>query len=395
MTDLPHLAGRLLDAPLLVHRAKLETILGVMLPRLRGEALRPAMVTPARSYELCDGIAILPILGTLVRRTVGLEVQSGLTSYADIQHLLSQAIQDPAVKAILLDIDSAGGEAGGVFDLAEAIYSARQIKPVWAVANEEAFSAAYALASAAERVFLPRTGGVGSIGVIAVHLDQSRAEAEAGLSYTAIYAGARKNDASRHEPLSDPARAVLQGEVDRIYDLFVESVARQRKLSFEAVRATEAGLFFGEQALKAGMADDLGTFEDAFAALKSSLSLSPNPNRKELLMSTPETIPDPQPDPAAALAQARAEAKAETLAYVAEVTELCQLAGQPDKAASFISKAVAVTDVRHALLEAKAREAEATAIASQSPVALLQISTPKIDTNAIYAARNAKQGGAA
>ena len=344
MTSLPHIAGRVFNTPLLIARAKLDTILGVLMPRLKGETI-PFGAKPAPcDYEITkDGIAIIPVYGTLVRRTVGLEAQSGLTSYASIDDDVTAALNDKAVKAILLDIDSPGGEAGGVFDLADKIFASRKVKPIWAVANEDAFSAAYAIAAAAEKIYLPRTGGVGSIGVIAMHLDQSQAEADAGLSYTAIYAGDHKNDLSPHEPLSDPARAQLQAEVDRVYGLFTSTVASMRGLTVEAVKATEAGLYFGDQSVEAGLADKRGTFDDALSALSKKLSSSTtgqilisgrNLKHKEAtkmnnddptLTTTPTTTPAPEqptPDLAAIRVEAQKEARTEALAYVTEVNEL-------------------------------------------------------------------------
>ncbi|MFN7835688.1 MAG: S49 family peptidase [Burkholderiaceae bacterium] len=404
MTLLPHIAGRVFDAPLLIARAKLDTILGVLVPRLRGESLPFGAKPVTRDYEVENGIAVIPVVGTLVRRTIGLEAQSGLMSYGLIAERLDAALQDNAVKAILLDIDSPGGEAGGVFDLADKIFAARKVKPIWAVANDEAFSAAYAIAAAADRIYLSRTGGVGSIGVIAVHLDQSVAEADAGLKYTAIYAGEHKNDLSPHEPLSDPARAQLQTEVDRVYALFTETVARMRGLDLAAIKETEAALYFGEQSVAAGLADRIGTMGDALSDLtkkvaRPSSPLTRNLKRKETPMTEnnqPVEDMDPEmesiPDLAALKADLKEEAKTEAMAYVAEVTELCQLAGVPDKAAAFITKAVPAAEVRKALLETRAAQADATAIAGQIPANANPTTNaePKIDTAAIYAARNKK-----
>ncbi len=404
MTILPHIAGRVFDAPLLIARAKLDTILGVLMPRLQGNALPFGASPDTRDYEITNGIAIIPIVGTLVRRTVGLEAQSGLTSYGCIAEWLDAALEDNAVKGILLDIDSPGGEAGGVFDLADKIFAARKIKPIWAVANDDAFSAAYAIAAAAERIYLSRTGGVGSIGVIAVHLDQSEAEADAGLKYTAIYAGDRKNDLSPHEPLSDPARAQLQAEVDRVYELFVTTVARMRGLELTAIKATEAALYFGDQSIAVGLADRIGTMGDALSDFTKKVARSASPlnrtlKRKEIPMTEnnqPVEDVDPEmesiPDLAALKADLKEEAKTEIMAYVAEVTELCQLAGASDKAAAFIAKAVPAAEVRKALLETRAAKADATAIAGQIPANTNPTNNaePKIDTAAIYAARNKK-----
>lgn len=425
MKLLPHIAARVFGAPLMIARAKLDVILSVLVPRLDGESLQPKSSAETRDYDVTpEGIAVIPVFGTLVRRTVGLEAQSGLVSYTTIGQQLDMALSDPSVKAILLDVDSPGGEAGGVFDLADKIYAARKVKPIWASVDEDAFSAAYAIAASASKLYVPRTGGVGSIGVIAVHLDQSQAEADVGLKYTAIYAGARKNDMSPHEPLSDPARAALQTEVDRVYDLFAQTISRGRRMPVEAVKATEAGLFFGEDGVAAGLADKIGTFTDALADLTASLAPKPlrfslstttNTQRKDMSMkdpnlnaateaqaaevtaqeapATPMAAQEPAVDIAALTAQAKAEARAEALAYVAEVNELCQLAGMPDKAAGFVAKAVPVAEIRKTLLTAKAATAEATAIMSQHEgMAGSPSAESKIDTAAIYSSRNNPKG---
>ena len=253
---LPHLAARLFGTPLLIHQPKLEIILSVLGPRI-GLPEQVGQGGYARSErpvsESPSGIAVIPIHGSLVRRTSGLEADSGLTSYQSIQQMLEMARDDSAVDALLLDIDSPGGESSGVFDLADKIRTIGLQKPIWAVANDMAFSAAYAMASAAQKVYVSRTGGVGSIGVIAMHVDQSVKDAQEGLHYTAVYAGSRKNDLSPHGPMTTEAQRFLQGEVDRVYGLFVDSVARYRGLSSNAVRDTEAGVFFGKDAVRAGL----------------------------------------------------------------------------------------------------------------------------------------------
>ncbi len=420
MMLLPHIAGRVFDTPLLIARAKLDVILGVIIPRFCGHDLPPNFLSVATGgYEVTpDGVALLPVYGTLVRRTVGLAAQSGLTSYATLAQQLAAALADQSVKAILLDIDSPGGEAGGVFDLADQIFAARKVKPIWAVADEEAYSAAYALAASASKIYIPRTGGVGSIGVIAVHCDQSQADTDEGLKYTAIYAGDHKNDLSPHEPLSDPARANLQTEVSRVYDLFVAAVARARKLDPDAVKATEAKLFFGPDAVAASLADKSGTFQDALTDLTASVKPTPrrlgiaplrNLSRKDTAMTT-ESDPhaNTETETAAPLAtarpatpsldlenvraQARADARAEALAYVAEVNELCQLAGRPEKATAFIAKGTPTAEIRHALLNAKAAASDALTILSQHDGLTSGAAAPQIDTAAIYAARNAQSG---
>jgi ClpP class serine protease len=207
---LPHLASRIFGTPLLVQRAKLDVILAVLSDRLHLTAPDVDLTLPQRQrtankQDFPDvPIAVIPIHGTLVKRTLGLEAASGLTSYQDIGAMLEKAVADPGVRGILLDVDSPGGEASGSFELARRVRDVAGAKPIWAVANDAAFSAAYAIGCAAERLFVTETGGVGSIGVIAMHVDQSVKDANEGYRYTAITAGAHKNDYRRTSRLLTP-----------------------------------------------------------------------------------------------------------------------------------------------------------------------------------------------
>jgi len=402
MTLLPHLAARVFGVPLAIHRPKLDVILAVLGPRVGLADLTAASgyTPPQRNSSATSGsppgVAVIPIHGTLVRRTVGLEAESGLTSYTGLAAQLDAAIGNPAVSAILLDIDSPGGESGGVFDLADRIRAASQIKPVWAVANDMAFSAAYALASAASRVFVSRTGGVGSIGVIAMHVDQSEKDAQDGVHYTAVFAGDRKNDLNPHEPISSEAHAFLKAEVNRIYGLFVETVARHRGIEASAVRDTEAGLFFGQAAVAMGLADAIGTFDEALAQLLASLSPNPTPvavatragsfcnHPKESLMNDrtdPAALDRPAADPAGSPAQPPAATL--SVADAVEIAQTCTLAGRTDLIAGFLEANTAPATVRSRLLSAKA-EASPEIVSRIAPDA----SRPAPANPLIDAARN-------
>ncbi len=359
MNLLPHVAAHLFGVPLAIHRPKLDVILSVLGSRvgLAGLPAPPGIGPPARDSPQAEGIAVIPVYGTLLRRTLGLQAESGLASYTAIAQQLDAALASPDVAAILLDVDSPGGEAGGVFDLADRIRNASRIKPVWAVANDQALSAAYALASAADRVFVSRTSAAGSIGVIAMHVDQSAKDMAEGLRYTAVFAGDRKNDLNPHQPLSDAAQAQLQAEVDRVYGLFVETVAAHRGLSADAVRATQASLFHGADAVAAGLADELGTFGDALGALADHVRPSPSPSA---LPSLPSLTPMTQALPApVANAPAPAPVAAPTppllsAADAVEVAQICQLAGRPDLTASFLLANANPAAVRAQLLAAQA-----------------------------------------
>ena len=267
--------SRLYNTPLAIEFDKLRVIEGVFRRHLIGDGPSPqaALSRPdpdsRRSYAVSDGgVAIIPVQGTLVQRSSGLDAESGLTSYARIGAQMRDALADDQIRAILMEIDSPGGEVAGLFDLADAIFQARNAKPVWAIANESAYSAAYAIASAAERIVLPRTAGAGSIGVVAMHMDQSAKDAKQGYVYTPVYAGARKIDGSEHFPLSDEARDSLQTEVDRLYGLFVSTVARNRGIDTDTVRATEAGWLNPQEAVAGGFADGVATFADTLAELE-------------------------------------------------------------------------------------------------------------------------------
>ncbi len=415
MTVLPHLAARLFGVPLAIHRPKLDVILSVLGARVGlADLTAPVGYTPAaRAPGPPSGkVAVIPIHGTLVRRTSGLEAESGLASYTGIAAQLDAALTSPEVAAILLDIDSPGGESGGVFDLADRIRAASQVKPVWAVANDMAFSAAYALASAATRVFVARTGGVGSIGVIAMHVDQSVKDAHDGVRYTAVFAGERKNDLNPHEPISNEAHAVLRAEVDRIYDLFVETVARHRGLDANAVRATEAGLFFGPDAVATGLADAVGSLDEALTQLTQSLSPLPTQvapasqagflrnHQMESSMNDrtdPAASDRPLADPAgshpqpSATATATATATALSVADAVEIAQTCTLAGRTDLIAGFLEAQSSPAKVRSQLLAAQA-EASPEITSRIAPDAARPVaSNPLIDAAKQIAAQSTKK----
>ncbi|HEY4360091.1 MAG TPA: S49 family peptidase [Bryobacteraceae bacterium] len=277
-----HLQTRLFDTPLAILESKFEVIVQAIGPRLgldlHGSAIEAAIQTQAaqqKSYSMTpDGIAVIPIQGTLLKKASGLMAMSGCTSYESLGMVLQECMSSPSVKGILLDIDSPGGEVSGLFDLADSFYSAKSKKPSYAVSNDSAFSAAYALASCADRIFITRTAGVGSVGVFCSHVDQSAADQKAGLKFTYIKAGAKKTQGNPHEPLTEQATSDLQAEVQREYQMFVELVARNRGVGAQSVIDTEAGCFFAENAIPL-LADQVGTFDDALAALTALVAATP------------------------------------------------------------------------------------------------------------------------
>lgn len=289
---IPRLYGRVFDTPLAIAPQKLQVILGGLKeridPRLTREQLEslfsgsvPIPLRAAMGYEAeiepCysvtdDGIAVISICGTLVKKASGLDVYSGLCSYEWVEAQMNHALSDTNVRGILLDIDSPGGETHGLFDLCDRMYGARGQKPIYAVANDAALSAAYCLASAADRIWVTRTGGVGSIGVFALHCDQSGLDSNLGLKYTYIHAGAKKVDGNPHEPLADSALEDVQAEVDREYGMFVTAVVRNRQANETDIRGTEAGVLYADGGVPL-LADAVGTRADALEALRSALGV--------------------------------------------------------------------------------------------------------------------------
>ena len=271
-----HLAARLFGAPLMIHREKLQAIAQVLAARIDANAAMAAELEasalenkpPATHLEAPppQGVAVIPVHDSLVHRGMGgMNALSGMRSYLDIGKEFQAAIQDPAVSRVVLDIDSPGGEVAGLFELADTIVAARGRKPITALVNDMAASAAYVLASAADKVVVGPGSVTGSIGVIMVHRDQSKADAAQGLKFTEIHAGARKADGSPHRPLEGEPLAAMQGTVDAMYRVMVETIARNRGITPDAVRATEAGTFVGADAVSRGLADFVGSARSIMA----------------------------------------------------------------------------------------------------------------------------------
>ena len=413
MVDLPHLAARVFGTPLMIARAKLEVILGVLAPRFAGGASEPiteeADPVPQTSITV-ERIAVVSVIGTLVSRSGYLAAASGLVSYSDIGDAVAAALQDPTIRGIILDMDLPGGEIGGLFDLVEQIRAIKtgNMKPLWAVANESALSAAYAIASAADRIYVTRTAEVGSIGVVAVHVDESGADAKTGLAWTFVFAGERKVDANAHEPLSERARDTIQADVDRLYAELCGLVAANRGLANDSVRGTQAAIYRGELAIRAGLADRVGTLDLAIAEMSAGLdrtastprtTISPNPKRSPAmatkqtegiahdaseppLASQPTLQPQaPTSEPALQSAQAPAQqaaadvpAQAEEADKLrAEFAEIAAIAVQAARlgisvdAADAMRKGISSGALRRSVLDTLAARAEATSVIAAVP----------------------------
>ncbi|MFC2970917.1 S49 family peptidase [Azotobacter bryophylli] len=246
-----------------------------LMPDDDGYAERLAVADSQRRNAVAQtGIEVVPVHGVLVSRGSHINACETMTSYEDLRQQLRAAVADPLVEHIVLDIDSPGGAAVGAFELAADIRAMSQQKPITGIVNYMAYSGGYLIGSACSELVVSQTSGVGSIGVIASHMDRSQMEANMGVKVTTVFAGAHKNDLNPHEPLSDQSLQVLQDLVQESYQLFVNAVADYRGLSVEQVIATQAALYRGQAGIAAGLADRLQSPQDAVDNISRAVSMS-------------------------------------------------------------------------------------------------------------------------
>lgn len=270
-----HLLDRVYNRPHLIMADKLESIRTVVTNRAVGlEApgiVQMAMEDAAarRKPRMSRSVAVLPIVGTLAKRMDMVGESSGGMSTDRIGMEFDRLLNDDAVGAIVLDIDSPGGESFGVQELSDKIYAARGRKPIAAVANPEAASAAYYIGSAADELSVTPSGWVGSVGAVMVHTDLSRLNETLGRTVTYIHAGEFKVEGNSDEPLSDDSLEYFQREVDAVAEQFVKDVARNRGVSTADVRRAygEGRMLRARDAKAAGMVDRVETLDEAIARL--------------------------------------------------------------------------------------------------------------------------------
>jgi signal peptide peptidase SppA len=204
-----------------------------------------------------DGIAIVPVSGLLLDRGEWLGDYYGMaTTYEGLAEQVRRIIKDSAIRAVILDIDSPGGMAVGCFDFAGAVMTElRKAKRVVAIAQNDACSAAYAIAASAHEVFTTGLGQTGSIGVISMHQSYARALDAAGIDTTIVFAGDNKPLGNPYQALAHNARAEMAAQIDKIYGVFVAHVAKARGLDEAAIRAMEARVYSGADAVRAGLVD--------------------------------------------------------------------------------------------------------------------------------------------
>ncbi|OCG08865.1 serine peptidase [Gilliamella sp. wkB178] len=276
LINYPHLANQVFGVPHYATPQTLDAVKAVVIPRLLSGSLSESEIDLGKinlstnvngSTKITTNVnpvKVISVHGLLTTRRGSINAAcTELVSYESLRNVISQALNDDSIKEIVLDINSGGGAATGCKELADFIYQSREIKPITAIVNFYAFSAAYFIASACSNVIISETSGVGSIGVIIEHMETSKLEESVGLKFTTLYRGDFKNAGSSHEPLSDPALEFLNGQLDWTYKLFTESVAKYRGIDVQKVIDTQAKCYFGNDAINTGLADQIQNPQDA------------------------------------------------------------------------------------------------------------------------------------
>ncbi|MDN8648941.1 S49 family peptidase [Stenotrophomonas indicatrix] len=428
------LAAAVLNQPLLVQPAIGEALVGGY---LEGKVTSDDSVLKADRFEVSgpDGqpvgvtqnlIGVINLSGAMVNRPMPGASGPGPVSYAAVRDTFDELLNDDAVMSIILRLDTPGGMASGCFDLVDHIFEARGRKPVYALVDDHAYSAGFALASACDEIWISRTGGVGSVGVVCYHHDWSGNNAQIGLKVTPLFAGARKVDFNPNFPLSEEAHDEAMADLEDMRTMFVDTVARNLGMEADAVRATEAACYRGQSAVAVGFATRIGTWHDLIAHLGAADAAPPpepgNPDPEddpEAAATSPEPEPAPAPpvaiveNPAAALAAAvaaselppalavallrrppqQAEPAASAVEYATAVQDACAAAlrGDDTLAASFIEKNTDLDTVRAQLLSMKAEEGRSTQVVTAHPASMADQraadNKAKLNPNHIYKQR--------
>lgn len=236
--------------PLMIAEGALSSVLNGTHQKATVETNTKPRAGGLTAFSSEERIGIINVWGTLFS-----------TDYRTLGHIIEQMAGQNA--KIILDINSPGGEVAGCFDVADKIKAIGLSTPIYAVVDDMAFSAAYCIASACKAIYCSRTAGLGSIGVMCAHINQSGYDSKLGVDYSLIHAGAKKIDRSIHAPLSDQAKNDMQHVVDGMYGIFSTTVSQNRGMTIDAVKNTEAGLFYGIEAKNKGLADYVCSYDQA------------------------------------------------------------------------------------------------------------------------------------
>lgn len=257
----------------------MNMMMEILNAHLRGEVNREAIrlrfggdgeTSNSGESQVFRGIGLLPLHGPIFPKANMMTEMSGATSIQEFQRDFRGLMNSEYVSTILLDIDSPGGSADMIPEMAAEIRAARDIKPIIAVANTAMNSAAMYLGAQASKVYATPSGQVGSIGTILVHTDESEKDRMEGVTKTYIHAGDYK--AEMAGPLTPDAKSRLQDYVDHHYAMFVNDVAKGRGTTVDDVLSNygQGSVLTPVQATEAGMIDGIKSFDQVLGRLVES-----------------------------------------------------------------------------------------------------------------------------
>lgn len=397
MTELLRIPDWALDRPALISHEKAQVIFSALVGRMEIETPTANRFEGDQRYHydgcvlsekndgfnqepyrvVGNGTAVITVDGMLVNRGKWIGARGGFVSYEFVQHALMAAREDAGIRSVIVDLNTPGGEAIGAFETADVMREVAAVKPVTAFINGMAASAGYAIASGANRIVTIRSGCLGSIGVVWLHTDMSKAFKASGITPTLIFAGDHKVDGNSYEPLPDHARAYMQSRVNKLYGQFIETVAagRGEALSADAARETKAEMFDGQDAVDAGLADATGTFESVLSELSNGVNGTPSSLRRNS-MPNPNTRPNsdtqaqtsgiPQADHDAAVAAARTEGATQERARIVGILSSEGVAGNAARMSMALELAADAPDMTAEKVAAHALKAGAPATGADS-----------------------------
>ena len=337
-----------------------------------------------KPFAFSSGLAIIPVSGSLINRFGA--CWGYVTGYNFIRSQLNAALADDDVTGIVFDLNSYGGEAAGCFEIADEIYAARSQKPILGVIDSNCYSACYAIGSACSQLVITPSGGAGSIGVVAMHVDVSKMYEKFGVTVTFMFDGDHKVDGNPYEPLTAEVKADILKGVKKSGAAFHALVARNKEIDEAVVKGTQARIYRADEALSIGLVDAIATPSEAVLAFFDELSGSKREGEDSMSAETNkpgEAAPAATPDQ---LKSAAAEARTAERARVSGILGCEEAKGRESLASHLAMHTDMSVDAAKAVLASAPAAVAAAAPAAAAPAA----TAPAADaTNPFKAAMDA------
>ena len=417
MTNIAHIAGMALNQPLFLEPAYAQVFFSGIAGKLNiselanheGQLILPdgmeelaasysASRPRERSYRVENGVAILPVDGTLVHKFGYMRPSSGMTGYDGILARAQQAMNDPDVRGILLDQDSPGGSVAGCFDTTRALQKLEQQggKPIWSLCYDMTASASMAIAAGASKRLITANGRAGSVGVIMAHSSHQKALEEGGIKVTLISSGAHKADGNPYEDLPADVLKNFQRDTDALREEFAELVGGAIGRDASHVLKTEAQVYRGQEAIDIGFADDLVNGHEAIAYFGEYLSTlnKPSVHIGESAM-TQNALPADGAETSGPTESANSEqlatARTDERARIKNISESAEAKGRESLANHFaFNTSMSVEDATAALAAAPAQAQEASTSTSSLDQHMSTVEQPEVGADTQTQSESAK-----